>query len=365
LTTPPPQPPAPVVLTEASGIANAFNPALPPPALLINLAGAGMVMPRCLYVAAKLGLADLLAQGPLEVEELARRTESDKNALMRVMSTLESMGIFAREGQSSFRNSRLSEFLRADVPGSARPWVLFAGSEWMWEVFGKMPGVVKSGVNVFDDQYKTPMFEWIAKHPTASQEFNNGMTAMSDVSSMMVVQALDFTGVKSVTDVGGGVGSLLSAVLRANPGLQGLLFEQPQVIESARSQGPLSDLVKEGRCTFASGNFFKEQPEGMDAYLMKWILHDWNDEQVKQILSVTRKAAGKPGKKLFIVELVIDVDPQKALDARVYDMAMLVMQEGRERNEQEFRSLLAASGFELKRVVPTLTPYRVLEAVSV
>ncbi|HYI02120.1 methyltransferase family protein, partial [Hyalangium sp.] len=196
MTTPPSQQPAPVVLTEASGIANAFNPALPPPALLINLVGAGMVMPRCVYVAAKLGLADLLAKGPLEVEELARRTQSDKNALMRVMCTLESMGIFARDGQAStFRNTPLSEFLRADVPGSARPWVLFAGSEWMWDLFGKMPGVVKSGVNVFDDQYKTPMFEWIAKHPPASQEFNNGMAAMSDVSSMMVVQALDLSGV--------------------------------------------------------------------------------------------------------------------------------------------------------------------------
>ncbi len=361
-----PAKPSPALASpEASALANCFNPALPPAALLINLAGAGMVLPRCVYVVAKLGVADLLAKGPREVEDLARETGSNANALFRVMCTLESMGVFEREGERRFRNASLGEALRSDVPGSARPWVLFAGSAWMWDLFGRMPGVVKSGVNVFDDQFKTPMFEWVGAHPEAAQDFNNGMTAMSDVTSAMVVQALDFSGVRSVVDLGGGVGMLLSAILRANPGLKGALFEQPQVIEGARAKGLLSEFEQEGRCQFIAGDVFKKHPEGMDAYLMKWILHDWNDEQVKQILSTTRAAAGAPGKKLFIVELVVDSDPQKALVPRVYDMAMMVMQEGRERSEPEFRGLLKAAGFELKRVVPTLSPYCILEAVSI
>jgi len=360
-----PPAPSPAVAEAMAGLMNCFNPALPPQVLMMNLSGAAMLMSRCVYIAARLGLADLLAQGPRSLEDLARETGSHPNALFRVMCTLESMGVFAREGERVFRNGPLAEGLRSDVPGSARNWALFAGSEWLWGLFGKMHGTLKSGVNVFDDQLKTPMFQWIEQHPEASRDFNNAMTSMSDLTSMVVVQGLDFSGVRTVVDVGGGAGMLLSAVLRSNPGLKGTLYELPKVIEEARSKGLLSEFEKAGRCELASGDLFKTQPAGLDAYLMKWILHDWSDEQVKHILSVTRQAAGGPGKKLFIVELVVDPVPQKALDARLFDIAMLVMQEGRERSEQEFRGLLAASGFELKRVLPTQSPYSILEAVSV
>jgi hypothetical protein len=345
-------------------VAELFNPALPPQAVMMNLAASTLLMARCIYVAAELGLADLLAAGPRSVEELASATQTHADSLYRVLSALEGLGVVEQVEPRRFRNTPLADGLRSDVPGSARGWVRFAGSDFLWEHYGHVLGSVKNGKSVHENVHQMRFFEWYAKHPEAAQVFNDAMTSVSEMTNPAVVAGYDFAGLRSLVDVAGGHGSLLAGILQAHPGIQGVLFDQPAVIEGARS-GPLAEFVRAGRCQLVGGDIFQALPPGLDAYLFKWILHDWNDEEAKRILSGVRKAAGAPGRKLLVVEMVVDPNPARGLTARLMDIAMLTTTGGRERTAEQYGALFSATGFELKRVLPTMSPYSILEAVSV
>jgi hypothetical protein len=331
----------------------------------MNMASTAMLMSRCIYVAAELGLADLLSQGPRHVEDLALATQTHADSLYRVLCALESLGIVEQVEERRFRNSPVAAGLRSDVPGSARGWVRFVGSEFLWDHYGHMLGSVKNGKTVHENLHQMRFFEWYARHPEAARIFNEAMTSVSEMTNPAVVAAYDFSGIRSIADVAGGHGSLLAGILRAHPGIQGVLVDQPAVIEGARGAGLLSEFERAGRCQLVGGDFFQALPPGLDAYLFKWILHDWSDEEVKRILTVVRKAAGAPGHKLLVVEMVVDPVPARGLTARMLDMAMLTTTGGRERTAQEYAELFAATGFELKRVVPTMSPFSIVEAVSV
>jgi O-methyltransferase domain/DprA winged helix domain len=361
----PTQPASPAVIEALRAIAEQFNPALPPQVLLMNMASTGMLMSRSIYIAAELGLADLLSQGPRHVDDLASATQTHADSLYRVLCILESLGVVEQVEERRFRNSSVGEGLRSGVPGSARGWVRFAGSEWMWNHFGHVLGPVKNGKTIYENLFQMRLFDWYARHPEAAQLFNDAMTSNSEMTNSVVVPSYDFAGIRSLADVAGGHGSLLAGILRAHPGIQGVLFDQPAVIEGARGAGLLAEFERAGRCQLVGGDFFEAVPPGLDAYLFKWILHDWNDEEVKRILTVVRKAAGAPGRKLLVVEMVVDPVPARALTARLLDLAMLATTGGRERTAQEYAELFSAAGFELKRVVPTMSPYSIIEAVSV
>jgi hypothetical protein len=287
------------------------------------------------------------------------------DSLYRVLCMLESLGVVEQAEERRFRNSPLAEGLRSDVPGSARGWVRFAGSEHLWNHYGHVLGSVKNGKTVHENLHQMRFFEWYARHPEAARIFNDGMTSISEMTNPAIVAAYDFAGIRSIVDVAGGHGSLLAGILRAHPGLQGVLFDQPAVIEGARGAGLLAEFERAGRCQLAGGDFFQTLPPGLDAYLFKWILHDWNDEEVKRLLTVVRRAAGAPGRKLLVVEMAVDPVPARGLTARLLDLAMLTTTGGRERTAQEYGTLFAATGFELKRVVPTMSPFSIVEAVSV
>jgi hypothetical protein len=349
----------------ARALSEHFNPALPPQVLIMNMASTAMLMSRCIYVAAELGLADLLSQGPRHVEDLALATQTHADSLYRVLCALESLGIVEQVEERRFRNSPVAAGLRSDVPGSARGWVRFAGSEFLWGHYGHMLDSVKNGKTVHENLHQMRFFEWYARHPEAAGIFNEAMTSVSEMTNPAVVAAYDFGGIRSIADVAGGHGSLLAGILRAHPTVQGVLVDQPTVIEGARGAGLLSEFERAGRCQLVGGDFFQALPPGLDAYLFKWILHDWTDEEVERILAVVRKAAGAPGHKLLVVEMVVDPVPARGLTARMLDMAMLTTTGGRERTAQEYAELFAATGFELKRVVPTMSPFSIVEAVSV
>ncbi|HYH97128.1 methyltransferase [Hyalangium sp.] len=360
----PTQPVVSAVPEAARAISELFNPELPPQALMMNLVGGAMLLARCIYVAAELRLADLLAPGPRHVEDLARATQTHADSLYRMLCALESMGIVEQVEERRFRNTPLAEGLRSDVPGSARGWALFTGSEFLWDHYGQILRSVKTGKSVHENLHQMRFFEWYAQHPEAARVFNNAMTSVSDMSNPAIVAAYDFSGLRSLVDVAGGHGSLLAGILQAYSGIQGVLFDQPAVIEGAQG-GLLTEFEQAGRCQLVGGDFFQTLPPGLDAYLFKWILHDWSDEEAKRLLLVARKAAGAPGRKLLVVEMVIDPVPARGLTARLMDIAMLTTTGGRERTARQYGELFAATGFELKRVVPTMSPYSIMEAVSV
>ncbi|WP_224247192.1 acetylserotonin O-methyltransferase [Hyalangium gracile] len=342
-----------------------FNPAIPPPLFIMYLTGGTMLISRVLYIAAELGLADLLAPGPRHVDDLARTTGTHADSLFRVLRALEAMGIVAQEGEGIFRITPLAHGLRSNVPGSMRAWARYFGSPWHWESLGEVLGSVKNGKSIPENEHGAGIFDFFSKNPEHGKLFDEAMTSISNGSNPLLLAAYDFAGIRSVVDVGGGQGRLLAEILRAHPALQGTLFEQPEVLERAREPGILAEFERAGRCQLVGGSFFDAVPAGQDLYLFKEILHNWRDDDVKRILEVTRKAAGGPGKKLLLMEMIVDPAPERALAGKLVDLLMLSMLGGRERTPKEFGELFAATGFQLTRVIPTMPPYTLVEGVSV
>lgn len=362
----PPNPaPIPPLPAAARSVQELFNPAVPPPLLVMYWTGGTMLVSRALYIAAELGVADLLAQGPRHVDDLARATRTDADSLFRVLRALEALGILSQEGERIFRNTPLAHGLRSGVPGSMQAWARYFGGPWHWESFGKVLESVKNGRSVPENETGAGIFDFFSKNPEQGKLFDEAMTSISAGSIALLLAAYDFAGVRSVVDVGGGQGRLLAEILRAHPELQGTLFDRPEVIERARGQGMLAEFERAGRCQLVSGSFFEAVPAGQDLYLFKEILHNWRDPDVKRILQSTREAAGGPGKKVLIMEMIIDPAPEKALAGKLVDLLMLAMLGGRERTPKEFGELFASTGFELKRVIPMMPPYALVEAVSV
>lgn len=313
---------------------------------------------RALYVAAELGVADLLASGARSSDALAAACGAEPSALYRVMRALAGMGIVSEQDPRIFRLTPLGEYLRSDTPGSLRAFARMMGSDWHWRTFEGVLSSVRTGKPVMEEMIGQPLYEFLAKNPAQEQIFDRAMTGFSSVEHDAIRQAWDFGGTGTVVDVGGGRGHLLAVLLGAHPGLRGILFDRPTVIDGTRDA--LRDNKLDDRCERAGGDFFEAVPSGGDFYLLKYILHNWNDERVGAILRSCRRAM-KPSSRLLVVEQL--VQPGNAPDpVRLLDLEMLVLVGGRERTEEEFRAMLAASGFSLTRVVPTRLPLSILEA---
>ncbi len=331
----------------------------PLPATLLQMM-TGYWVSQALHVAAKLGIADLLANGPVDCEDLAAATDTHAPSLQRVLRALASVGVFTEVSPGSFALTPLAELLRSETPGSMRALAIMYAEE-QYRAWGELLHSVRTGEMAFDHQFGMGYFEYLAQHPEADRVFNEAMTGWTHQLVGAVVDAYDFSPFKTVVDVGGGYGALLAAILRSNPSTWGILFEQPHVVASAEEQLAAAEVAD--RCTFVGGDFFAAVPSGGDAYVLSQILHDWDDERCVAILGQCRRAMPDHG-KLLVVELVLPEGDEPFL-GKWLDLHMLVLLGGRERTAAEYDTLFRAAGFKLARVVPTPPGPSVVEAIPV
>lgn len=332
----------------------ATQPQVSPQEILLQMT-TGYWLTQALAVAARLGVADRLVDGPHSVEELAPELGAHPDGLYRLLRALSGVGIFAEAGPRSFALTPLSEFLRTDAPGSMRDFVMMNGNPSHYHSWSQLESAVRTNRQAFEQAFGTRnVFEFFAKHPDEAKVFNGAMSNMSATMAAPVAQAYDFKGIGRLCDVGGGHGTLIGAVLKAHPTMRGVLYDRPEVVAGA---------PKHDRLEAVGGDFFQGVPGGCDAYMMKHILHDWSDEQAAIILGHCAKALA-PGGKVLIVEIVLPEGPGEPF-GKLMDLNMLVMCDGgKERTAAQFRALLATAGLQLQRVVRTNSPMSVVEAVK-
>jgi hypothetical protein len=334
-------------------------PAPLPAPLAVRQLIAGAWNTQAVYVAAKLGLADLLAPSPRPVADLAAATHTHARALGRLLRALASLGVFAEQPDGRFANTPLSECL-LNSPGSQRGLAIMMGEEH-YRAWVELLHSVRTGECAFEHVYGQNVFTYLSEHPEQGAVFDEAMTGVHGMETHAMLDAYDFSGVGLLVDVGGGNGRTLAGVLRRYPALHGLLYDLPPVIERARPEVLASDLS--GRCTALAGDFFRSVPPGGDVYHLRHIIHDWDDERSTTILRNCR-AAMPPHGKLLVVEVVIPPGNEPNW-GKMLDLNMLVMPGGLERTEAEYRDLFAAAGFRLARVIPTAADVSVIEGVPV
>ncbi len=335
---------------------------LPPQLALYQLA-TGHYLSQALYVAAKLGIAELLADGPRPSTELAEATATHAPSLNRVLRLLASVGVFEEREDGSFALTPLGECLRPGVPGSARAMVMLFAGERSQDAWKDLEYCVRTGQPVFRKRGLDNPFTDPARTPEYAANFDAAMADVARLAAVAVAAAYDFAPLRTVVDVGGGNGALLIGILTAHPHLHGIVFDQPPAAERATQQIAQHGLAE--RCAAVGGDFFSAVPPGADAYLLKHVIHDWNDERAIAILTNCHRAMPENG-KLLIVEGVYPRRIDQSLDARgaaANDVNMLVNTGGRQRSEAEFRSLYDAAGFTLTRIVPTRARFSVIEGV--
>jgi SAM-dependent methyltransferase len=307
----------------------------------------GFMRSQALSVAATLGIADLIGDEPRHVTELARASGAHEPSLFRLLRLLSSEGVFQETEPHRFANNRLSDGLRSSAPSTMRYIAISMGAE-MFRSWVSALHSFTTGEPGFDEQFGLPWFDYLAQHPEASDVFNRAMAAGTR-TRLEALARNDWSAVRRVADIGGGTGSTIAAVLVANPHLEGALFDLPGVVAGAGEILERAGVSE--RCTVVGGDFFNDPLPPADAYLLVQILHDWNDERAAAILRNCRRAITADG-RLLIVDGV--VAPGSASDLLKHmDLHMLVMLGGKERDEEEWRDLLAGEGFELVRVAPS------------
>ena len=327
----------------------------PPPFIMLHLIS-GFWISRAIYVAAKLGIADLVKDEPKTAAELAQETGTHAPSLYRVLRALASLSIFAKDNDGRFHLTPLAATLQSDAPGSLRYMAMTELGEEHYPAWEHVLHSVTTGEIAFDHRFGMSVWEFFEEHPENAAIFNNAMSNMTAGVHDALLASYDFSQINKIVDVGGGQGGLITAILETNPSMKGVLFDASSVIEGARQHIP-SEIQE--RCELVGGDFFKEVPDGGDAYILKWIIHDWDDEKSVAILKNCHRAM-TPGGKLLLVEAVIPQSDEPAF-SKFIDLNMLVMTGGRERTEAEYRNLLAAAGFELTRIISTPSPFSVIE----
>ena len=315
---------------------------------------------RAVCVAAKLGLADQLAAGPKTVEQLASATGTHAQSLYRLLRALASIECFREESPRRFASTPLGDTLRTGVAGTLRfPAIAILGQEH-YDAWGDVLHAVRTGQTAFDHHFGMGIWEYYKQHDEHAKNFDQAMTDFTHAIDAAIIEAYDFTGVKHLVDIGGGHGVLLCDIIEKNPTIRGTIFDQPYVAEGAKKSIAARGFAD--RITTAGGDFFESVPAA-DVYMMKFIIHDWDDEKSIKILSTVRKSI-TPGGRLLIIDSVIPQgnDPDFG---KFMDLNMLVMTGGRERTEKEFAELLKAAAFRLTYVVPTNSAVSVVEAVPV
>jgi hypothetical protein len=333
---------------------------VPPPVAMMGLI-TGYWVSQAVGVAALLGVADHLSEGSRSSDEVAASVGADPQAVYRVLRLLASVGVFSEPTPGSFALTPLGETLRSNVPGSVRNFAITETAPGHWLPWGRLHESVRTGRPMANDALGMGLFEWYAQNAEEAGFFNAAMGNLSALAASELVRVYDFSAVRTVADVGGAHGVLLTAILRANPEARGILFDLPHVIATAEQEIQARGISQ--RCELVSGDFLEAVPEGADLHLLKQVVHDWDDERATRLLRNCHTALAPAG-KLLLIEMVIPADNSPS-PAQAMDLNMLVLLGGRERTEDEFRRLLAAAGFRLERVIPTHSPFNVIEATSV
>jgi len=313
---------------------------------------------QAVYVAADLGIADLLRDGPRTAAELAKVTGVSADALARLLRALVGLGVFAKVEPDRFALAPMGAWLRSDLPGSLRGFCRMVGHPDTWRAWGDLRESVRTGEEAFARLFGVGLFDHMETHPDLAGIFQDAMGSISGMETVAVLDAYDFGGIGTLLDVAGGHGFLLAGILKAHPQMRGVLFDMPH----ARAGGAAL-MAREGladRCRVVTGDMFAEVPGGADACIMKHIVHDWDDARSLTILRNCHQALPAGG-KLVVVDMVIPPGPEPHF-GKLLDLEMLVVTAGgRERTAAEFERLYGEAGFELTRVVPTAAPVSVVE----
>jgi O-methyltransferase/methyltransferase family protein len=318
----------------------------------------GFRVTQTIHACVDLGIPDLLADGERAADDLADASGADPSALYRLLRALASLGIVFEADGRRFSLTELGEPLRSDVPGSLRGWVRLQGRDYLWRSWGNLANAIRDGENSFRALHGTDIWTWRADHPEESAIFDDAMRSMTSGANVAILAAYDFGRFGTIVDVAGGNGTLIAALLAAHPTLRGVLFDQPHVVSGAepvlRGAGVLD------RCEVVAGSFFDSVPEGGDAYVLKWIIHDWEDEESVAILSTCRAAMG-PDAVVLLIERDLGPPNENAV-AKLADLNMFVMPGGRERTLDEYAALFDRAGLQFTAAHPTTTGHLVIEA---
>lgn len=342
-----------------AGFSKIHKNLVPPPVAMLEMIS-GQWISRTISVFAKFGIADHIDEAGTSSDEIAKKASVDADALYRILRALSVIDVATELEGRRFKLTSVGKTLRTDHPQSMRHVAIFQGS-LNWECWGELDHCLKTGKNAAEKVFGEKPFDHLAKHPEKAEIFDRAMTNISAMEVDAIVAAYSFAEFKTIADVGGGHGALLSAVLSTHPQAKGILFDLPHVVEAAKGETAKRGLT--GRVDFQPGSFFDSAPAGADAYMMKHIIHDWSEEESIKIMKNIRAKIPAHG-KLLLLEAVI---PGRNVPhfGKFLDIEMLVVTTGRERTEEEYRALLAKAGFRLEQIVSTAAMASVIEATPV
>jgi hypothetical protein len=330
---------------------------LPPPMQMMKLF-MGSWVAQAVGAAARLGVADHMANGMVTAEELAKKTNASVDGLHRLLRALASIGVFTMEG-NKFGLNPLGETLRSGVPGSMRNIAIAETDLAHWLTWGRFTDAVKEGRGMAREALGMDPWDYYGKHAEDGVMFSRAMADISGIAIQPVLAGYDFSSVETIVDVGGAHGALLCAILAKNPKAKGIIIDLPPVAASAK--GAIEAAGMSGRVEIVAGDFFKAVPKGADLYLLKHIIHDWDDAHAVDILKTVR-AAMKPMSKVIVVEMALPRDAAPT-PAHLMDLNMLVMLSGRERTNEEYAALFEKAGLKASRFIATPSPIGIVEAM--
>ncbi len=316
----------------------------------------GFQISQAIHVAAVLGVADHMTSGPRPSDEIAAAVGAHPRTLYRLLRALAAIGVFREHEQRRFSLTPMGECLRSDADHPVRPFAVFIGQAYQWQTWGHLLHSVKTGENAFRTLHGMGSWAYRAQHPEQNAIFNAAMTGNSRRIDRAIVTAYDFSRCQRIADIGGGQGSLLAAILTANPAARGVLFDLPHVVATATPV--LAAAGVENRCEVIGGSMFDLVPEGCDVYLLKYIIHDWDDANCARILQTCRRAM-RAGARLLVIDRLLG-PPNEDAAVKFSDLNMLVGPGGQERTREEFTALFQAGGFRLADVVSTSAPVRLI-----
>jgi hypothetical protein len=320
----------------------------------------GLHISRAVYLAAELGLADLLAVGKRNATELAAATTTDARALYRVLRLLAALGVLTEPEPGSFGLTIVGERLRSDVPASMRNWAMLADTVG-FGVHEPIIDAIRTGRTGTELVYGLTTMQRVRSDARRAARFDATMSERTEAFAHSVADRYDFAPMRFIADIGGGQGTLLAAILRRHEHLRGLVFDVPDVV--SRAADVLREAGVTGRCEAVSGDFFAGVPEGADCYILANVLHDWDDDQAVRILEACRQAMGAGG-RVLIVERLISDDLRGAVPVLLSDLNMLLLSGGQERTNAEYRTLLTTAGLRPCRIQPVAAPYGVIEGFA-
>jgi O-methyltransferase/methyltransferase family protein len=335
---------------------------IPPSVAMLRMIS-GFRVSRAIYVAAKLGIADLLKDGPKTSEELAQLTSTHPPSLYRIMRALTSVGVFAEDEQARLTLTPMAATLQSEIPGSLRAWAILVLGEEDYQAWGDLMHTVQTGETSFDHVFGMGIFQYEAQHPEHAKIFDEAMANLIGVYNSAVLASYSFSSMEKLVDVGGGDGSLMVAILQTNPKMKGMIFDLPNVTEKAKQR--ITEAGLSGRCEVVGGDALVSVPSGGDAYILSRVMNSFDNERALAILQNCRRAVTQKSKLLLVERVLPDrVEHSIAIQGRfMSDLNMMVISGGRERTAAEHRALLEAAGFTLTKVVPTQSEVSVIEAM--